>query len=91
VRMEEKKVASWRKLFRAPDEEAQRQRRLQELAVLLSELESVKGKGANVFKGLDKTVFFKTSQSAVRAEVRKEQSKLVKQQKEALASQQEAA
>ena len=90
MRMEEKKVASWRKLFRAPDEEAQRQKRLQELAVLLSELESV-GKGANVFKGLDKTVFFKTSQSAVRAEVKKEQNKLVKQQKEALASQQETA
>ena len=88
--MDEKKVASWKKLFRAPDEESKSQRRLQELAVLLSELDSV-GTKANVFKGSDKTVFFKTSQSAVRAEVRKEQSKLIKQQKEALASQQEAA
>jgi len=53
--------------------------------VLLSELDSV-GKGANVFKGSDKTVFFKTSQAAMKAEVKREQNKLVKQQKEVQAS-----
>ena len=83
--MEEEKVASWKKQFQAPDEEAKRQKRLQELAVLLSELDSV-GKGANVFKGSDKTVFFKTSQAAMKAEVKREQNKLVKQQKEVQAS-----
>jgi len=80
--MEDKKVASWKKQFQAPDEEAKRQKRLQELAVLLDSV----GKGANVFKGSDKTVFFKTSQAAMKAEVKREQNKLVKQQKEVQAS-----
>jgi len=39
-----------------------------------------------VFKGSDKTVFFKTSQAAMKAEVKREQNKLVKQQKEVQAS-----
>lgn len=83
--MEEKKVRDWSQLFGEQEREKENQKRLQEIGVLLSELESVKKESA-IYQGTEQTVFFKVNPATARSGLKKEQKRILMQQKEALAS-----
>jgi len=74
-------MKNWEKSFEDPNNSIVNQKRLQEIGVLLSELESVNKKAA-VFKGSEKTVFFKVTQSSVKSGLKREQNRILKEQKE---------
>jgi len=74
-------VKEWTKKFADPEQKKLDQKRLQEIAVLLSELEGVRMGGA-VYQGSEKTVFFQASPGQVVRDLKKEQGRLVKAQRE---------
>lgn len=67
-------MKTWTQLFRDPQEDQVNQKRLQEIGVALSELETLK-KEAKVYQGSEKTVFFLAAQPSVKAGLKKEQNR----------------
>jgi len=75
--MDEKKLKSWRKLFKEPNDDQKVVRRIKEIDVLISELGTLKP-GAAVYRGSENSVFFKSELSATKAELKKEKNALKK-------------
>jgi len=75
--MDEKKLKSWRKLFKEPNDDQKVVRRIKEIDVLISELGTLKP-GAAVYRGSENSVFFKSELSGTKAELKKEKNALKK-------------
>jgi len=75
--MEEKRLKSWEKLFKKPDEDRDALKRIQEIEVLLSELESLKS-GSNIYRGSGDSVLFLADLSSTKADLKKEKNVLKK-------------
>jgi len=75
--MEDKKLKNWRKLFKDSLENQTSVKRVQEIDVLLAELASLQ-KGAQIYKGSEKTVFFVSDLAQTKADLKKEKNSLKK-------------
>jgi len=75
--MEEKRLKSWEKLFKKPDEVHDALKRIQEIEVLLSELGSLKS-GSNIYRGSKNSVLFLADVSSTKADLKKEKNALKK-------------
>jgi len=75
--MDEKKLKSWEKIFKKTNEDQDSSRRIQEIDVLLSELESLKP-GATIYRGSLNSVLFASDISSTKADLKKEKNGLKK-------------